>query len=188
MRAGLPALACAGLLAACTTVPVGTLAALSAFDPAKADPAALRAAVRIPEGFRLGKDGAILVLTAWRKDYGKLVARVRLEAAATEAGRSGADDLAPWRKPGFTVTAYRIAAEDLPHVATFRTTAAERRLDNLRFGIDAALCRAVGAIGPALATSLLKTGPGARWLPLNPEIDLEALELEGGEKLRIPPC
>ncbi len=56
----------AAMLAACSHVPVSTMWALRNFDAASVDPAALRAAVRLPETFEPQKGGVTLKIGWWR--------------------------------------------------------------------------------------------------------------------------
>ncbi len=84
-RSILPALSAAALLSACAAIPLETMASLSRFDVTSADPAGLRAAVRLPKGFQLGKEEPILILSAWRDGKGSRGAHT------AEAGRQCRD-------------------------------------------------------------------------------------------------
>ena len=86
MRRALPLLLAAALLAGCASVPLGTMWKMRGFSPRDfvgLDPAALRAAVSVPDAWRLQPAGHQLELDLKLEGGAGMQARVPLEAELT---------------------------------------------------------------------------------------------------------
>lgn len=182
------ALAAAG----CGHVPVSTMWALRSFDSLSADPAALRAAVLIPDGLLPRPDG-VKVTATWGKK-GQPATERKVEILLQEIGLSSEPGLAGQRRAGARLFAFRVAPDDVPRMRALQQEVmrakAEKRADYGSIGVSADACR-VGELpqGPILMTTLLKTAAEAPYLVLLDGIDLRSLA--GGDAQlddRVPPC
>ncbi|MGA2637822.1 hypothetical protein [Methylocella sp.] len=147
-------------------MPVSTMWALRNFDASTADPASLRAAIRIPESLEPRPGGVTLEVGWWRDgDEAKHDAKFVLQESTAETG-----SLAGERKPGTRIYAYRVNPADF---AAIRAMQAEVLTEKKKagaathgvFGIGADACREADlASGPLYITTFLKTGE-SDWLP-----------------------
>lgn len=176
VSAGLRAFLVAGtisLLAACGSAREAPQAAIgfTRLDAVAADPADFRAAIRLPQGFGPAQPRANLTLHASRDKGERVVTRVALIPVT-----DGSEDfaLAELKRPGFTVTALRIAPADLATLAPFRDSA--RGLDKLDLTVEPEACRRAGTADAALLTTYLRTDPSAPYLVLAREADMEKAE------------
>lgn len=124
------------LLTGCTSLVPATLARLNNFSPLTVDPAALQAAVTVPEGVTVPMGGATMLLEATRSDLGETVSTTFV-LDQKETGEYLVFAVAPKDVPAFrtlqrTIRTWEEIAED-------ETTGS--------FGVDVTLCK-VGD-GPA---------------------------------------
>lgn len=181
MLRALLAAAALSLLAACGSTGQMPQAAVgfARLDAIAADPADFRAAIRLPQGFGPAEPRANLTLNASRKGGERVVTRVALIPVT-----DGSEDfaLAEFRKPGSTVTAFRIAPADLATLAPFRDSA--RGLEQLDLTIEPEACRRAGVADAALLATYLRTDPSAPYLVLAREADMEQAE----DARKLPSC
>lgn len=175
------AVAMLALLAGCGSAKQPSQAAIgfARLDAVAADPADFRAAIRLPQGFGPAQPRANLTLYASRDKGERVVTRVALIPIT-----DGSEDfaLAELKRPGFTVTALRIAPADLATLAPFRDSA--RGLDKLDFTVEPEACRRASTAEPALLTTYLRTDPSASYLMLTREADME----KAGDAQKLPAC
>lgn len=179
-------------LGACSHVPVSTMWALRNFDAAAVDPAALRAAVRLPDAFE-PRPGGVTLTVGWRREgeephEAKIVLK---ETAAPE-------DVAPLtheKNAGTRLYVYRVDPADYAEIRARQKAFLEEKARNPgatrgSFGVAADACRR-GAFpdGPLLTTSYLRTQQGGAYLTLLGDVDLRAaVTAEKPLDALVPPC
>lgn len=182
------------ILSGCGHMPVSTMWALRNFDASTADPAMLRAAVRLPEGVEPRPGGVTFKIGWWRE--GEEAKKRSLEFVLRETNApSEIASLADHQKPGARIFVYRVAPAD---VAGIRAVQAEilsekqKRGANAHgtFGIGAEGCRRGDLpTGPLYATTFLKTDEERGYLTLLKDVDLRTLAAKNsGEADALPPC
>lgn len=183
------ALAFVAVVAGCAHVPLTTLYELWKFDAANADPAAIRAAIRVPESLAPRPHGARLVLSRGaaadpaRKEWKFDLEDVR-DAKELDA-------LTRFRRDGYPIFVFKLSDADVAEVrkvqAELRRNAANARV-NLGVSLDA--CRR-GKLpeGALLSSTYLKLDRAAGYLPVVEDIDLrKEMGQEATLAERVPPC
>lgn len=160
------------LATACSHVPLASMARLSGFQWEATDPGRLRVAIRHPEGIRVPEGGAVMVIEERRLADGSLIYREDFTFEQIREGRELAA-LAGERRPGETISVFRIAPEDAPRMrqvqARVRATSPQARaLREGRLAVSVRGCR----VGPSPA-------PGARQEPVRVTTYLAAEGLSG---------
>ncbi len=179
-------------LSGCGHLPVSTMWALRNFDASTADPASLRAAIRIPEGLEPRPGGVTLEVGWWRDgdEANKHDAKFVLQESTAETG-----SLAGERKPGTRIYAYRVNPADFTAIRAMQAEVlAEKKKAGAAthgvFGIGADACREADlASGPLYMTTFLKTGETTGFLTLLKDVDLRSLiPKDMSEDELLPPC
>ncbi|MGJ0394917.1 MAG: hypothetical protein ACR65U_01630 [Methylocystis sp.] len=184
----------AATLAACSHVPVSTMWALRSFDAASVDPAALRAAVRLPESFEPQKGGVTLKI-GWRRD-GEEKSKREMTLALKET--TAPEDVAPLaseKTAGTRIYAFRVDPADYAAIrARQKEFLEEKARDPGRthgsFGVGADACRRGDfPEGPLLTTTYLRTAPSGPYLTVLKNLDMrEAATKEKPLDALVPPC
>ncbi len=165
-------------LSGCGHMPVSTMWALRNFDASTADPALLRAAIRIPENLEPRPGGVTLEVGWWRDDESakKHDAKFVLQETTADTG-----SLAGERKPGARIYAYRVNPADFAAIRAMQAEVlAEKKKAGATthgvFGVGADACRKADlASGPLYMTTFLKTGEEAGFLTLLKDVDLRSV-------------
>ncbi len=179
-------LAAALVTAGCSHVPLTTLYKLAIFDPANADPTALRAALRYPEALQVRKDGAKLTLTLGPA-MGE-AAPQRFEFTLVPAlGPSEREPHMRFGRHGYVVEVMKLSEQD---AATVRKLQAERQgRSGGNLAVSAAACHRGGIPEGAILTSTyLRLDPADGYMVVLEDFDLR--EELGAEKLasEVPAC
>lgn len=180
------------LLGSCSHMPVSTMWALRSFDASTVDPATLRAAVRIPEGFEPRARGVTLKV-GWRRESAEAH-----EATFVLKETTAAEDAAPLtgeKKAGARIYAYRVDPADYAEIRARQRQFLEEKARNPgktqgSFGVAADACRrAEFPEGPLLMTTFLRTQPSGAYLTLLKDVDLRtAVTAEKSLDALVPPC
>ena len=144
------------LLTGCSSVVPTTLARLNDFSPLTVDPAALQAAVTVPEGVSVPKGGATMLLEATRSDTDETVSR-SFVLDQTETG---------------DLLVFEVAAEDVPAfkslqrtIRTWEEIAEDETTGS--FGVDVTLCKVGnGPAEDATFSVFVNTGESEAMLPI----------------------
>ncbi|WP_292529617.1 hypothetical protein [Methylocystis sp.] len=190
----LSGLALAAAMSACSHVPVSTMWALRNFDAASVDPAALRAAVRLPETFEPQRGGVTLKIGWWRD--GEENAKHEMIFALKET--TAPEDVAPLageKTAGTRIYAFRVDPADY---AAIRARQEEFREEKARdpgkthgsFGVGADACRRGDfPTGPLLTTTYLRTEPSGPYLTVLKNLNMrEAATKEKPLDALVPLC
>ncbi len=181
---------CLGLPGCLAGMSAATLVELARLDPLESDPAAMRFALRVPEGLRV-RDGDASVYLGHAEASGFVIdgrwTVRRLEdrrpadaalgpVAETDLGlfALSASDAGDMRRVQAEIIARREAGHDGEGTLTVAVTG----------------CRAGPPLkGPILASAYLSTGPGRRFVPLFTDLDLtETFGDPAGALAQVPPC
>ena len=188
------AAAVAALLAACSHVPVSTLWALRNFDAATVDPAALRAAVRLPESFEPQRGGVTLKIGWWRDGEEQAKHEVTFALKETIAPEDVAP-LAGEKTTGTRIYAFRVDQADYAAIRARQKEFLEEKARNPgkthgSFGVGADACRRGDfPAGPLLTTTYLRTEPAGPYLTVLKNLDMrEAATKEKPLDGLVPPC
>ncbi len=184
----------AATLAACSHVPVSTIWALRSFDAASVDPAALRAAVRLPETFEPQKGGVTLKIGWWRDGEEKSKHEMTLALKETIAPEDVAP-LAGEKTAGTRIYAFRVDPADYVAIrARQKEFHEEKARDPGRthgsFGVGAEACRRGDfPTSPLLTTTYLRTEPSGPYLTVLKNLDMrEAATKEKPLEALVPAC
>jgi hypothetical protein len=182
----LPSTAAALLLAGCSHVPLTTIWKLATFDPARADPAVLRAALRHPDGLAVRRDGARLILTLPPAAGERAPRKVEFTLVPAD-GPGDREPRSRYARAGYSIEVLRLSDTDTEAV---RKLQAERHASGGgKLEVSAAACHRGGLpSGPILASTYLRLDLADGYMPVVEDIDLRK-EL-GAEKLatEVPPC
>lgn len=176
------------ILPGCSSMPVSSMVKLARTDFAAADPAALRIAVRLPEGLRPRPKGVklrIAIAVADTKQEQTLVL-TELDDPAELLSLSGE------LTRSYAIYAFRIDPADLPRIAAMREQMAAHQArgarGSLSLGVGAEACRTGPLPADPLLTTYLKTERGGDFIPLVRDVDVRK-ELPGVvTSERIPLC
>lgn len=138
------------LLSGCSSLVPATLARLNDFSPLTVDPAALQAAVTVPDGVFVPVGGATMLLEATRSDLGETVTKSfvldQKETGEFLVFQVAEEDLPAFRALQRTIRTWEEIAED-------ETTGS--------FGVDVTLCKVgEGPAEDATFSVFVKTGDG----------------------------
>lgn len=167
----------AAVLAGCAQVPAMSALKLAGFDPMKADPATIRAAVALPSDAFPPTGGARLVLAQARRDGRDAQ---RLEVVLEEVPLVSETGLAAVRaKPGQVIRAFRIPAADRARLIETRAgmlarAAAEPGAFAGTLQVEVAGCLKPGAEAPKRfpVSTWLKTAETGDYVTLLEDVDL----------------
>lgn len=176
------------MLAGCTSMPLTSMVKLARTDFTTVDPAALRVAVKVPQGIRPRPHGVRLVLTTvveGQKDVREFV----LDDVADLA------ELASLRgevSKGTAVHAFRLAAADVTRLVAARASVLERKQrgasGSITLGVAADGCRTGPLPDRIPLTTYLRTESDGAFFPLARDIDLRAAVPADALMDTIPPC
>lgn len=175
-----------GALTACSSVPITSMVKLVRTDLAATDPAALRIAVRLPQGLRPRR------------------VTLRVTVAVGADKREQAFVLADLDDPGELLSlkdevtndtmiyAFRIAPEDVPRLLVVRDQMAAHKArgerGSLTIGVGAEACRTGTLPAKTLVTTYLKTERTGDFFPLTRDVDLRKDVPKEAVPERIPLC
>ncbi|ABD09163.1 conserved hypothetical protein [Rhodopseudomonas palustris HaA2] len=173
-------------LTACSSVPVTSMVKLARTDLATADPAALRIAVRLPQGLRPRRVTLRIAVAVGADKREQAFVLADLDDPAellSLAGEVTNDTM---------IYAFRIAPADVPRVLALRDEMAAHKAKgergSLTLGVGAEACR-IGALpAKALITSYLKTERAGDFFPLTRDVDLRKDVPKEAAPERIPLC
>lgn len=174
------------LLAGCGHVPVTSIYKLRKFDPATTDLTQFRVAVRLPDGYRLQPGGAKVTLKL--NDRGTNIAESETFHLHESDDPRDLQQLAPHRRAGTQLRAYRLKPNDLERFESLRAKAREARKSGEAKGslsVDAAGCR-IGDTPPKTlpVTTYIKSAETDGFVPLVVDYDLLS---QGGDAGQIVP-
>lgn len=176
------------LLAGCTSMPLTSMVKLARTDFATVDPAALRVALKLPDGVRPRPRGVRLRLTGTIDG-----ATETQEFALADLADPG--ELVSLRgevSKGTAIYAFRLEPADVPRLSAWRSDMLARKArgghGSLTLGVAADGCRTGAMPGIVLLTTYLRTDPGGDFFPLARDVDLR--KAMPGEDLatKVPPC
>ncbi|WP_322515559.1 hypothetical protein SR870_21670 [Rhodopseudomonas palustris] len=173
-------------LTACSSVPLTSMVKLARTDLAATDPAALRIAVRLPQGLRPRRVTLRITLAVGAEKREQTFVLADLDDPAellSLAGEVTRDT---------TIYAFRIAPADVPRVLALRDEMAAHKAKgergSLTLGVGADACR-IGALpAKALITTYLKTERAGDFFPLTRDVDLRKDVPKEAAPERIPLC
>lgn len=184
-----------GSLQACGHTPVTSLYHLARFDPMMADPAVLRAAVRLPAALRPRTDGVQLVLGYKGAGGPDLEERLVLRSMKEEESDPR---LRAERKAGTTLTVYALDPAEIGRLLAVRREIAAREAAAERgevakgsgsLSVSAAACAATTLPeGPLLMTTYLMWDAASGYVPVTGDVDLRDLATPDQIAAAVPPC
>src|SRR5262245_12386261 len=184
-----PLVALAFLLAGCTHMPVMSMIKLAQVDFSSTDPAALRAAVKLPRGLQPRAQGTVLRISVKTTDGQELTQEFALQEISDQSERLPL--LRTETSPGTHIVVYRINPTDLPRLADFRAKAlAQPRVrGGGTLSSQPQACRS-GEIapGPILFSTFLRAAEIGEYIALTRDVDLRTLAPGRDLAAIIPPC
>ncbi|QDC08287.1 hypothetical protein FHY55_03085 [Oceanicola sp. D3] len=178
MKRLLTVICLAASLAACTTLNPVTAARLSRLDPLTADPAAIAARLRLPEGLAIQPGGAVLSISAIRKDTGERLAETfELEPSGT-LWRLSEPDIATMREAQDRAARWKREAPDQSSGALSLSLTGCSRSTGARSGPDP----------EAPISADVSLDGGASFLPLIRGLTVADLAKAAGTGTAIGPC
>jgi hypothetical protein len=157
---------------------------LSAADPSKTDPSAIRAAVKVPSNVRLRT--AVLQLSLRSASGGPKQRTFRLQES-TEATAVAAREIKP--TPSEQVSAWRIAGAELPDLAAFwnEMSGAPKGTRSMKVLVTD-VCHVGAPADEAIpVSSYLFTPELGSYVPLVVDVDLRELATQNPE-IKLAPC
>lgn len=173
-------------LAACSHVPAATIYELWNFDMAKADPAALRAAVRLPEHLRPEVGGVVLSVTTTAAGNGAAKHDFVLQEASEPAELA---PLANRQRLGFALYAFRLRPDDIVRIRQLQAEQQAAKGGGGEIGIAAKACRTADLPkGAILSSTFLRVDAARGYLTVLEDIDLRKELAEVDLVKEISPC
>lgn len=173
-------------VAACTSMPVTSLIRLARTDFATVDPAALRAALKLPDGIRPRAARLRLTVTAGSDE------RVE-EFVLTDMTDAG--ELASLRSEisaGTSIYGYRLAATDIARLTAVRADMLARKANGahgtMTIGVSADGCRAGPLPETIPLTTYLRTDASSDFFALARDIDLRKALAGHDLATKLPVC
>lgn len=178
-------------LPGCGAIPLGSLVQLSRINFDTTDLAALRSALRLPDGLRPRPGGVkleVLVKVSGEPD--------RTTTFLLTEKRDAADisRLPEARRPGFSTYVYALSAEDVGRLEVIRSTLFKYRQDgksaSLGLGVatkEFCIEKAFSA-GPLLSTTYLLTSETGRYVIVTKDLDLRKEPATAEEISRLRSC
>ncbi|MCG6205486.1 hypothetical protein LPW26_12615 [Rhodopseudomonas sp. HC1] len=180
------ALLALGTLTACSSVPVTSMVRLARTDLSATDPAALRIAVRLPQGLRPRRVTLRITVTVGAEKREQAFVLGDLDDPAellSLAGEVTKDT---------TIYAFRIEPADVPRVLAVRDEMAAHKAKgergSLALGVGAEACRTGALPATTLITTYLKTERTGDFFPLTRDVDLRKDVPKEAVPERIPLC
>ena len=164
-----------GMLAGCSSLPVGSILPLSRIDIESTALPELRVAVRLPTGLRPQRDG--VTLDAVLRIDGQPERRTSFLLVETH-GAGDTAGLAREQRPGFTIFAYKLSAEDTGRFDALRQEPAKARgagrTGSLGFGVATRQFCLVDQplAGPLLTSTYIWTSETGRYVVASDGLDL----------------
>jgi len=180
------------LVAACSTISIGAVAALRGVDPLTADPAQFQLVSSSPQTVQLDPAGQKLTLSATRGETGQRIEeQFILDRLAI--GSSSLRGIKP--AEGENLYLYQMAQQDLDRYMRMQTelqswkTGSVRDKNNLSLGVQASGCIVAGTSKEdRLATFWLSVDQGDSFMPLVKNVDLVDIAREAGLSENIQTC
>ena len=182
----------AGILAGCGHMPVTSMVKLARVDFAATEPAALRAAVKLPRAIRPRPQGVTLRigvrLRSGHEDFQDFLLR-----EASDAGEMAA--LEDERDADTHIFAFQLDPAEAQRLAAFRDGLKRKQAEKgsrggaLTIAIRPDACR-TGELpsGPVRATTYLRTAETAGYVPLARDVDLRTVVSGRDVVAEIPLC
>lgn len=174
-------------LPGCSHVPLATIAKLITFDASTADPAVLRAAVRLPPSLVPRPLGVVLTVEM-NKAGGRPPEKLDLVLLEVR----DADELKPlalFRRDGTQLHAFRLSEEDIARVRRLQADSRANGVTGGKIAVGAKACRN-GDLpkGPILTSSYLRLDLANGYMPLIEDFDLRAELTAADLDKEVPPC
>lgn len=175
-----------GVLTACSSVPVTSMLKLVRTDISAIDPAALRIAVRLPQGLRPRRVTLRITIAVGSDKREQAFVLTELDDPAELLSLAGEVT------NGTTIYAFRIAPADVQRLLTIRDEMAAHKAKgergSLTIGVGAEACRIGTLPAKTLITTYLKTERAGDFFPLTRDIDLRKDVPKEAVPERIPLC
>lgn len=183
------------LLAGCGHVPLSSMWALRKLDPVTADPALMRAAVRMPASLE-PRPGGVVLQIEWHRPGGPEGAHFGEFVLEETTAAADTAQLAGERKPGTAVRVFRMRPDDVSLVRAMQAESAiaRRETHDLSRGslkVKADACRRADIPpGPILTTTWLRLDAGPDYIPVLVNVDLRDEVGKTGKSIDeyAPPC
>jgi hypothetical protein len=173
-------------LTACSSVPVTSMVKLARTDLAATDPAALRIAVRLPQGLRPRRVTLRITLAVGAEKREQAFVLADLDDPAELLSLAGEVT------KHTAIYAFRIAPADVPRVLAVRDEMAALKAKgergSLALGVGAEACRTGALPAKTLVTTYLKTERAGDFFPLVRDVDLRKEAPQEAAPERIPLC
>ncbi|MGU9982182.1 hypothetical protein ACJ4V0_19285 [Phreatobacter sp. HK31-P] len=178
------------LLGGCLSTPIRSIPRLLRLDFATLKMDEVRAGLRLPDMLRVRPgDATMTVRTRGPQGATEDVFVLAEDADAGERSRLTAE-----ARPGFALSLWRIAPDDLPRVAAIqeRVRASEGQAGRIRGGIEIKVsggCRTARIpAGPVLMSSFLRPSRGETYITLVDGLDLRQYISVADWQAKIPAC
>ncbi|KPF95790.1 hypothetical protein IP86_18060 [Rhodopseudomonas sp. AAP120] len=175
-----------GALTACSSVPVTSMVKLARTDLSATDPAALRIAVRLPQGLRPRRVTLRVTIAVGADKREQAFVLADLDDAGellSLAGEVTNDTM---------IYAFRIAPADVPRLLAVRDEMAAHKAKgergSLTIDVGAEACRLGALPAKTLITTYLKTEHAGDFFPLTRDVDLRKDVPKEAAPERIPLC
>ncbi len=180
------------ILGGCLSTPLSSLPKLARLDFLTMDFAEVRAGLRQPSALALRPgDFVMTVKTKTDGSSDETADRFVLVEATEPAERQS---LATEAKPGFALSVWRIAPEDVPRLASIqeRTRVSIKYGPRVRGSIEIAVTggcvRADIPAGPFAVSTYLKPARGESFITLSTDADLRGMIMAKGQQVSLPRC
>ncbi|PZA09747.1 hypothetical protein DNX69_20555 [Rhodopseudomonas palustris] len=175
-----------GVLTACSSVPVTSMVKLARTDLSATDPAALRIAVRLPQGLRPRRVTLRITIAVGSDKREHAFVLTELDDPAELLSLAGEVT------NGTMIYAFRIAPADVPKLLAVRDEMAAHKAKGERgsliIGVGAEACRIGTLPARTLITTYLKTEQPGDFFPLTRDVDLRKDVPKEAVPERIPLC
>ncbi|MBI3436211.1 MAG: hypothetical protein HY056_14250 [Proteobacteria bacterium] len=170
-------------------MPVTSMVRLARVDFATTDPAALRAAVKVPVALRLHRDGVHLRIKVKVDGEKESASDFQLRE---ETDSAAAESLKNERGPKVRIMTFRFEPSELARLAAFRADILQRKRKgggSLQISIEPRMCRIDELpAGPVRFTTFLRTAETGEFIALARDVDLRALDPKRDIAAAIPAC
>ena len=176
----------AAVLAGCTSIPLPSLVQLRRVNAQTTDLAALRVAVRLPDGLKPRVGGVNMDFSMKMGGAPDQQATLSLVETHEPADLSGL----PAARPGFSIYAYRLAPTDVERLALMRAAQQRQGGKGGSLGIAAKEFCLVGALpsGPLLVTTYVLTSETRSYVVVTNDLDLGREPAIVEALSRLKPC
>lgn len=178
-------------LAACTSVPLGSLAKLSAVDMGHTPPEQLRVAFITPEALKI-RPGDMVMKVHLKLADGSFDSTRNLTLQEDNAAPS--TTLTAMAGQGKAIHIMRLADDDatafrkLQNVLRESQVLGARKKGSLEIAFASEACAATPLSGPLLVSASIKTAELADYTMLFSNIDIAAMAKQAGQNPEVKPC